>query len=368
MGPMLLPLHVWREWLRSLLWTLSLVLGVLVLEHMYRVLPDLLHGDAGFPQLVNYHLLLLPGFLPVALPISVLIATLFGVGKLHANGEIIAMRIGGASTSLITLYLWLSGLGFSLLLLLLNASLIPAAEGKLREISPALMASGKPGKKAATGGGHLRNVTCDNRGAGRLWLIGDLDFIGGRAERVSVHFYDESGAVVNYLSAERGAHADGHWRLYGVTERGASFGEDGTSPLPVAEVEFPALTESPEWMHLNQRRVRDLSLLKLKMVLDSTPETAGTHAAYATRYHSLFAGCWSSLVVLFCAIPFAIFGVHTSSMAGLAKAMGLLFTFHVGANICQMLGSNGHVSPILAAWLPNLLLFVIGLLLLRRVR
>ena len=117
--------HIFCEWLKAFTLALGVILGLLLLEDMYDDLPDLLEYGAGPWEVARYYVVLTPSLLPTILPLALIISILFSLGNLHRNNEILALRAGGLNLWRITRSLWLAGGALSLLLLYLNAHLVP---------------------------------------------------------------------------------------------------------------------------------------------------------------------------------------------------------------------------------------------------
>ncbi|MDR3316468.1 MAG: LptF/LptG family permease [Puniceicoccales bacterium] len=354
---MTLALYVFREWLRSMAVALLTILGVFFLEHVHRELPDLLRCGAGIGRLLGIYGFLLPGLLPIALPIALLLSVLFTLGKLHGSGEIVAMRISGASIFSFTRHLWSGGLLLSFLLFFLSGTAIPWAEERLRNAVFSVKSGHLlPGKRSA----GPRNVAYDNRMDGRLWHIGALDPIRKEARQMNIYTYDSEGNGLSRIGAETGHYVDGHWRLFGGGEVDLVPMDSGAPAEVFVEKDFFDFWEPCELLCLSQRRTRDLSLAMVRKILACLPETDVLLTGYKIRYHLLFAGCWSPIVILFCAIPFSISGVGKGPAVGISRAIILIFSFYVLSNLCQILGAGGRLSPIFAAWTPNAVLLAIG--------
>jgi lipopolysaccharide export system permease protein len=345
---------------------LLVLLGIFFLEHMHRTLPELLHCGASASQILALYGHVFPGFLPACIPISLFIAVLFGLGKLHANGEIVAMRTAGASLLYVTSWLWPCGIFFSALLFLLNGTVIPFCDERTQEITAAVKAN----QSTPIAGNSLRlnNLSYDNRQKSRLWLIGHLHPNCRGAEQVVVHFYGADGCDTGRLCAESGEYVDGHWRLRGVRETIFATKSEKSQVHFHEEKDCIDLDESPRLLLLSQRRTQNLSLAMVRKLLYCVPKEDIAYNSYATRYHTLIAGCWSPLIVIICAIPFAVCGMRTGPAINISRAILLLFLFHVVTHACHAFGSCGRMPPITAAWLPNGLLGTIGAFCLWRVR
>jgi lipopolysaccharide export system permease protein len=351
--------------MRATVVALTSLVGIFLLEHMHRELPDLLNCGACIWQLIMLYVNLIPGFLTVCLPVSIFISCMFGVGKLCANGEITAMRISGMSIFGITKYLWLCGIGVSGILFLLNGSVIPACDDRAQKIMTAIKL-----KNCSVAQNNLRfnNLNYDNRVAGRLWLIGSLDADSKQIANVVIHFYGSSGEDTHRICADSGYYSEGHWKLYNI--RNTSFYAKNKKPITqfLPENDFHDINESPELFILAQRPVRNLSISMVKKILNHLQPNDFLYTTYATRYYTIIAGCWSPLIVLICAIPFSICRRKTALSANASKAIFQIFLFYVSANMCQALGISGCIPAQLAAWLPNGLFALVGGVFLWKVR
>ncbi|MDR1435867.1 MAG: LptF/LptG family permease [Puniceicoccales bacterium] len=361
----ILQLHIWRSWFRTVLCTFFLIFSILLLERIQHELPELIRCSVGATKISAYFFFLLPSLLPLSVPVSIFIGTLLAFGKLQRNGEIIAMRSSGLSVVAMTWAVWLSGVGAAALMHLLASTLIPYGDSKVQSLAMEMKARNSSLSRGDT---HMRNVTFDCRDSGRVWFIGDLDLLAGVARSVDICAYDGDGNVIGKIHGDSAVYVDGAWKLSGIREWTANGPLAHAATAAPVGAYFTHLDESPELIAICQRRVRAISTKKLRMILDHIPADDKSRAAYATAYHMAHAGCWSCLASLFCAIPFAIGGTRINSVGAIAKAIGLLLMFHFVSCLCQMLGADGAMNSIVAAWLPNGLVAALGFILLLGVR
>jgi len=60
------------------------------------------------------------------------------------------------------------------------------------------------------------------------------------------------------------------------------------------------------------------------------------------------------LIVIGIAVPFAMSGVRVNPAVGVSKAIGLFLLYYVLNNFATSLATEQLMSPVMAAWLPNL--------------
>ncbi len=366
----LLDRYLFVEWLKTFLLALTATLSVLLLEDMQDDLQDFIGWGATSGDILRYYLYLLPSFLPVILPLSVLISMLFMLGNLHRNNEIVAMRASGLHLFTITRSLWLAGLLVSCAMLYLNAHLVPVSVELSRTIRENFQMSEEAERIEAKYVGLVPLLGFDNRAGGRLWFMNSFSEYTYDGFGINVYQRDEEGRETARIMAREGYYDDveGHWVF--VDGREITFDVDsGEAIRSVAFEEKPYLdfTEAPGIMQTLNKEPDDLSLFELQEVLSKIPpEDNPRMHSYAVRYHGILANPFSCLVVVGIAIPFAISGVRTNPLVGVSKAGGLFFSYYIVASLFRMLGEQLVISVTVAAWAPIVLMLLVALWLFRR--
>lgn len=136
------------------------------------------------------------------------------------------------------------------------------------------------------------------------------------------------------------------------------------SPLAAHAAEGPItihphtyfLPRSP--VELNSVQLWTLILAERKAGKDTRPKEV--------VYHQKFSLPLATLFVTLLAAPLALIFSSGGAFMGGTLAIGLVFLYFTIMSVCQSLGSYGFISPVLAAWMPNLVCAAFGLALLRR--
>lgn len=367
--------YVFKEWAIGFALTLGVIVGILILQNMYDTLPDLLDMHASFREVVFYYSLALPAYLPSVLPIAFLVSLLFSLGTLHRNNEVIAMRASGLGLFRISRCLWAAGLLLSALLFYLTASLVPRSVEKARTFFDnleyaALEADGSGAPKSLQEQGLVYNLGFDNRKDGRLWFMNRFSERAWLGLGVNVHTRGEDGHEISRVSAREAFYDDtqGHWVF--VDGRELLLDPETGDPMRTLSFEkkiYEAFDEDPDLMLALHKKPKTLSLFELRRIIETVPpEENPAVNAYLVRYFSLLAAPFSCLVVVGLAVPFAVSGVRTNPMIGIAKCMGYFLLFYLLISVATIMGERQVVPAMLAAWLPNIVMFAAGAWLFRR--
>lgn len=364
--------YVLREWFAGFALTFGVILGLLFLQNMYDSLPDLLNTGAAVEEILYFYLLALPVYFPAILPVAFLVSLLFSLGGLHRNNEIVAMRAAGAGLLRISRSLWVIGLFLSGFVLYLTASVIPNSVEQSRTFFENLRFAAAEDEQVADRNSMLYNLGFDNRKEGRLWFMNRFSERAWLGHGVNVHTRNADGMEVARVSAREAYFDDtrGHWVF--LDGRELMIDPVTGDPLrskPFEEKQFLSFEEDPGLMLALHKKPEALSLTELNRIMDTvSPQENPAVRSYQVRYYSLFAAPFSCFVVLGIAIPFATSGVRTSPMIGISKSLGFFAIFYVLISLSTILGEQEIIPTLVAAWLPNFVMLLLGIQLFRLAR
>ena len=362
--------YVLWEWFKVFLASMGVTLGILLLHDMYNDLDNLIEYGAGIWRILFYYWLLIPSFIPVVLPVSLLISIIFTLGNFHKNNEITALRAAGMNDLRITRSLWFAGFALSGFLFWINADAVPASVEKSKTLFINLRHQKEMSESSEDAIiGKIDLLCFNNRKDSRIWFISKFGQAAKKAYGVEINIMDEEGREASKILAKEGVYddVDQCWFFSGGQQ--IFFDEQGS---PVRSVNFDKqyyreFTEDPLIMRLSMVKPKDLSLYELQRLLNASglPDSEAMRP-YAVRLASIWASSFACLIVVAIAIPFSIAGVRTNPMVGVSKTAGLFFTYFILDSVFSMLGGSGALPVTLAVWLPNLVMFIFALYLYRK--
>jgi lipopolysaccharide export system permease protein len=355
--------YILAEWAKVFALSLLSFMGLLLLSEGYNWIPDFLGWGASFGAILQFMSLSLVKNLSMLIPISLLISVIFVLATMNRNHEISAARAAGIGMWRLTAPLWAAGLCLAGLLALLNAVLVPdALEAQNSLVEEAQFAALKSKGGTVIPKGQASSVSFENAKARRLWLISNLGLSTGQAFEVIVHSFDEKNREIRCVTArfaEFSKQSDGRWRWTFRDGRDMRF-DPATGSL-MAQPRFKELTlpdydDDPEVMFYSTKDADKLSLREVSRFVDQAGSNpGGQNAAYAMRYHSILSAPVICLIVVAVAIPFSVGAGRISPMVGVAKTFGLFLTFYFLTSFCAAFGENGALPPMIAAWIPAVL-------------
>jgi lipopolysaccharide export system permease protein len=326
-------------------------------------------------DIAEYYLFRIPEFLPMALPVAMLLGLLYSLTNHARHNEITAIRAAGVSLGRLCLPYLVVGFFASVALFILNEFLAPrtseiAEQIRERRTGPQLTAEQQ----------QLVTKLSFKSGGGRVWVIALYNQHTGEMIRPSVECALPDGSWRQIVAA-RAIRTNGVWTFYRVTEIIQKTTNSLPLRLPEAAVKaFPEFTETPEMIRSeirvtdkHDRRTRthraDLPLLDILNYLKLHPQPDRTMDSWLyTKLHGRIAGPCTCLVVVLIAVPFAAGSGRRNVFVGVAASITIFFVYFLMQQFGFAFGEAGRLPPALAAWLPNLVFAGAGLWMMSRVR
>jgi lipopolysaccharide export system permease protein len=368
--------HLLREWLSILCLMLVLMCGLLLVQVMIDDFRDLHEAGAHAADLLRYIVVTVPGFFTVTFPIVLLLSTLFVLGKLHKANELTAMRAAGVGFGRLMAPIWLVGLLCCALSWWLNAYVEPWSVEKARSMKEEFLFRKQEKVTAADRVGLVSSVGFDNAEGRRMWFFNRYSKFTGKAYGVYVTEMDARRRETTRIAAKEGWYDEGLRGWVFIDGRVMTFDPDkdpekgeNMSSTPFERRFYARYQENPRLMMLIDRRPIELSFNELRQLIDYFAiDDNPKGVPYAVRYYGLVADVLSPLILIAIAIPFAVTGVRVNPVVGVSKSIGLFFVYFILKSVADALAMKGLIDPAVAAWLPDIGMAALAVILFGRLR
>jgi lipopolysaccharide export system permease protein len=372
-----------RYLLRGLFVPLAYCLGGFLI---FYVAFDLIFGIKTFQEehlnagdIAEYYVVTLPEILvTIVIPVSLLLALLYALTNHSRHNELTAMRTSGVGLWRLSLPYFGVGILSGLVVLAMNEMLVPPSEDRADEIRH--RHDPNPAGRVWISGLHLENQT-----EGRHWAIDKYNRATG--EMLAPHIlWDRPDGSFLWIKADRGIYTNGQWVFFNEEDWvTATASATNSNPLPGQKPHAPhtvlalALSETPAWIK-SELKVRalspeeaarkpELSIREILTFLRLHPrQNPGDRAKLMTQFQCRLAEPFTCLTVVLIALPFGARAGRQNVFAGVASSLFICFAFFIMQRITMGLGVGGTLPPFLAAWLPNLVFGLAGLVLIWRAR
>lgn len=335
------------------------IIVLFLLAALYEVLAPLLAKGAHPLLVAQLAAFSIPEALSRGLPIALLFAVLLALSRLASDAEIKGLLAGGLSPMrlmwpVLGLAIVVAGLSF-----VNGETFVPRATekrlGVAREIlldNPRVLGLGEAGTVV------LRDAL------GRAISIDRVER-GGRFTGVRIVQTEQAAPARELITARRGeVIGTSLLRLYD----GRRITFQGTRPSQIAtfeELDLP-VQDLQANLDLTTGTLRPINLPLPELItrLRTVRETGGSAPQELTALHRKFAEPLAALAFAFFGVALALFSFRSGASLGLVWVLLLTFAYYATWSVFRVMGEQGAVAPVVAAWAPDLLYLVAGAVLL----
>ncbi len=347
--------YLLKEFIKIFLIVLAALTLVYLSIHFLEKIRNFTEHNAAFVFVLRYFLYKFPKIIADVIPLSFLLATLFTVGKLSRNNEVIACMSAGVSVFKLTLPLLFLAAIASVILFYLNGTLIPKASRVARVIQNEKIENKPPGLTLIQD---------------RIWLkfnprtLLSIQLVEPEKERMSgVHLYylGRDFSFEEEIEARSLKYENGKWILYsGVHKNFRS--SDGTIRMKTFDQQPILLNQTADEILQDAVEPIEMTDERLQTYVDRLTEDGFNANRYRTDLEGKRAFPFANFIMVLLGIPFAtqhrrgagiIRGTTICLLTGLA--------YWVVFSIVISLGHTMILTPWLAGWGTNLLFLSIGM-------
>jgi len=330
---------------------IMLVLVLMMLDLLSNTAKILAYQGNGEAELMKYASLRVPQLVARFLPYSVLLATILTLATFNQNSEVIAMKAAGLSAHQILAPLVLAAALVAVFSFGFNERVVTRASATLKaweanEFGPV---PDDPSTRA--------NIYLND--GNDVLLAGSISGTGDATVMSRVTFYerDDAGMIVRQLRGPVARWANPGWRLEDARQFDVRSAQtrDLTAPVVIA----PGITLGQ--IVLKKVDADTEPLGQLSESIDALDSAGRRTAEFKGKWWHKFSGPLSAVLMpLLGAV--AGFGLARSGhlLARAIIGMALGFAFFVVDNAALAMGSFGGYPPLLAAWAPFVLFFLLG--------
>jgi LPS export ABC transporter permease LptF/LPS export ABC transporter permease LptG len=309
-------------------------------------------GQATWAMLWSYFWFITPQYIYYILPLSVLLAALVAVGILTKNSELVVMKACGISLYRIALPMMAGAVVAGGVLWFLDGSVLGPSNRRAEAIRHVIR-GGSPEtfdvlhRQWVTGsGGEVYHYDYYDPRTQRLSGLSVYEFSDGmrtltRRTFAELATYDAAGLRNDAWTFQRG------WTREltpgGETRAFAPFAETKARLEPASYFD----TQQPDERFMSYSQLRDYTVGLRASGFDVSAQLVALERKLSFPF--------VTLVMTLLAVPFAVTTGRRGAMYGIGVGIVLAIAYWVAISVFAALGTGGVMTPVLAAWAPNLL-------------
>jgi LPS export ABC transporter permease LptG/LPS export ABC transporter permease LptF len=358
--PNLLDVYMSQSYLRIFALGFVGLLGIFYISTFMDLADKLFRGAATTAMLLQYFYFMTPQFVYYVIPMSALVATLVTIGVMTKNSELVVMKACGISLYRAAAPLLVFALAASAVLFGLQEWVLAYSNRDADRLNRAIR--GWPAVPLVT----------------RQWIVaknGDIyhyDFFDparNQFTRLAIYHIDERawrlGALTSAKTVDlvRGpveeVRAEPAWRARDGWTRLLSSARSGKAERtvvkyePFGERDLPL--EPPAYFKAEEPDADRMTYMQLRAYVDMLRASGFNAVPYMVQLQRKVAFPLVTLVMTLLAVPFAVTTGRRGAMYGVGIGIVLAIVYWLTMSVFAAVGAGGWISPMLAAWAPNIL-------------
>lgn len=344
--------YLLRQFAVAVLFALIAFSAVFIIIDLIENLGSFVDNNVTMVKVVKYYLYFLPDIISLMMPVALLLASLFTVGRLTNLMEITAIKVGGISTTRILVPFMFTAFLITGFQIYFSGWVVPKAN-KLKAAFEATELG-----KYTTSGQSANLIRQDSEN--RMVSIGWFDGSSQRGYTISITDF-KGTELIERWDARNLVWSDTTklWTLENGMHR--TFGSSPTLKA-FSSTDSLKFNFKPRDLLNDYRNLNQMTFFDLDDYIESQRLAGFTELdKYLVTYYSKISFPFACMVVV-------LFGVPLSSKkkrGGLAVEFGLAllicFVYLALQKVAQTLGYGGDLNPLTAAWFANVVFFLFGL-------
>lgn len=350
--------YVLLEWMKIFVTTALGLPFLLVIIDLTDHLQTYLNRNIPPADIALSYVYWIPQSMFMALPAAVLFATVFSIGNFTRHSEITAAKASGISFYRLAAPI------------ILGALLATALDLTIAEVVPItdLRRNDLIGDTKSQTGTQRYNFAFAAE-YGRVYKAQQLDVPTGRLQQLQI---ERKGNGRDYptvvVSAKEAKYTAGKgWLLqdgvmHVISDTGPAFA------MTFSKMRDSMMTERPVDMMAKPRDPQEMRFAELTRFIRALERSGGDASVLRVERALKIAIPVTCLVIALFGAPLATSTQRGGTAYGIGLSLGITVTFLMLIQLTKAVGGKGIIAPDLAAWIPNALFAVIGVILLARVR
>ena len=340
---------------------LVVFVGVFIVVTLFELLPDIVSNHSSILTVILYFIFYTPQMLFWVVPLTVLLAVLINLGTLTKSNEILAIKAAGMSLYRLSIPLLLVGMLASGAIYLMQDFMLPYTnqrQDQYRDIikGRAPQSYRNPNRKWMAGSDD------------RIYHYSYFNYQKNEFSNLSI-FRFEPGTfnLRDWTFAGNGTWNGSEWMLKNVTLHRMS--DDGVN----SEVKLlPAIVTSemdrPEYFKDEVRTASQMSYGELKAYIDELQKKHFDVTSLTLDLYRKLSYPLVSFIMVLLGIPFSFKTGRKGAFYGIGICIGLGILYWSTFELFGKLGDINRLSPMVAAWFPNLIFGLGGTWMMLRVK
>jgi len=354
-----LDIYLFKQFLVILIMAIMGFLSIFLIVDLIENLDRFMDNNVPKKIVMEYYIYTIPYFLSIGLPMSVLISTVLSLGYLVKRNEWTAMKASGISIYRVAMPLIFLGLIISGFSFFLDNKLVSYGNEKRFDIDRDYVKRKSRHKIKNT----LKNIVFQKNLKTHISLTKysvqkengyDLTLVDLGNELITKRI---DAKKINWNSRKK------KWLISNYSIR--KFDQNGKEKeIYIGEQDtLIDLSFLPRDIYQQARKPDELDFFALTDMIQKLKKNGVETLKWEVTRYLKISFAFTNLIVVICGIPLVVIRERGELSFGAGASIFVIFGYYAFIKFGQSLGFKGLLSPIISAWIGNLIFFLIGIVL-----
>jgi len=348
-----------KKFLTIFLFSVFAFISVFIIVDLIENLDKFLNNDVPANIVIEYYIYYIPFILLLIFPVAALISSLFSVGSMARQNEVVAMKAAGISLYRILFPLFILGFFLSVVGIGIANIAVPWGSENMSIIEETYQTKKK--KKSYY---KLLNQIYIQDEQGNQITIRRFNLQSKTASVVSIRKFDGDD-LVSRIDAKTMTWTDSLWILENGFVR--VFTPEGEQAKDFQTYEFKNTSLRPAVIENIVKKPEEMSFSQLRAFINEVERNGGDVDRWLVDLYLKIAMPFATFIIVLFGAPLSSAQTRRSGATkGFGMSLAVTFIYFGILKTMQSMGHNGRVEPFLAAWSANILFAMAAFFLLFR--
>ncbi|MEW5913831.1 MAG: LPS export ABC transporter permease LptG [Thermodesulfobacteriota bacterium] len=356
----ILSLYVAREFLKLFGFLVVSFVAIFSLFDFIEKVDNFMQAKVPAATMLSYFVLQIPEVTALMIPMAVLMGTIISLGLMAKKNEIVAVKSSGISIFRFTLPILLFSVALALGVALINESVLPMTKARTNYIWN-VQVEKQPGSLVQKGKFWYK-------GQQAIYQVGFYQPESQSMADVTCYRFDKTFTLTERIDARRAAYHNGRWTFYdGLHQTRLPGGGYDANVFKKLSLGLP---ERPQDFTRMSKPSEEMSLGELARYVDKVQAKGLDPLHQRVDLQAKLSFPFVCLIMAMLGIPLALYKERGQGLpAAVVIGLGLALLYWVGFSYSRsVFGYSGALPAVFAAWLPNVIFGLIGLVLFTKLR
>jgi len=354
----ILPRYMLRQFFSLFLFCLLSVVLIFLIVDMIENLDQFLDRDVPWKIIFKYYFYFIPYIVVLTMPVATLLATVFSIGGMARQNEMVAMKALGYSLYRVIRTLLAAGLFLSICSFLVMEFLVTYSIARQIEIEQTYL---KKASRKKTW--RLSNLAIQEKD--EIIYMSLFDSRQNKAYRIKIETFRDN-ELISKIDAPTMKWDGSSWTITNGYIRNFN-GETESAVLIKDTLRFD-FSFNPKELVTAQTKPDNMGFRELRWFVGRVKRTGGDINRLLTEMHLRISYPLSNAIIILFSVPMAYKRKKKNMALGFGISLVVCFFYFGLVKMGQTMGQNGNMHPVFAAWLGNIVMCISGVVYLIKTR